>query len=78
TAYEWKLNNNVQLTFHEESLADKNHQKLYLPRPEIIHQFREDEKRPHNVVSLVFSALTALPLLVLLILVRRKNEYSPK
>ncbi|CAF4416946.1 unnamed protein product, partial [Rotaria magnacalcarata] len=40
TAYEWKLNNNVQLTFHEESLADKNHQKLYLPRPEIIHQFR--------------------------------------
>ncbi|CAF2113081.1 unnamed protein product [Rotaria magnacalcarata] len=68
TAYEWKLNNNVQLTFHEESLADKNHQKLYLPRPEIIHQFREDEKRPHNVVSLVFSALTALPLLVLLIL----------
>ena len=66
-AFEWKVNDNVQLTFHEDSLADKNHQDLYLPRPEIIHQFRVEEKRPPTIVSLVFSALTLLPLLILLV-----------
>ncbi|CAF0952393.1 unnamed protein product [Adineta ricciae] len=66
-AFEWKVNDNVQLTFHEDSLADKNHQDLYLPRPEIIHQFRVEEKRPPTIVSLVFSGLTLLPLLILLV-----------
>ncbi|CAF4562476.1 unnamed protein product [Rotaria sp. Silwood1] len=67
-AYEWTFNNNVHLSFHEDSLPDKDHKSLYLPRQEIIHQFREDEKRPPNIVSLVFSALTVLPLLILFIL----------
>ncbi|UJR30982.1 hypothetical protein I4U23_018493 [Adineta vaga] len=66
-AFDWKVNNNVQLSFHEDSLPDKNHQSLYSPRPEIIHQFRVEEKRPPTVVSLVFSALTLLPLLILLV-----------
>ncbi|CAF0791471.1 unnamed protein product [Adineta steineri] len=67
-AYEWKLNDNIQLSFHEDSQADKNHQNLYVPRPEIVHQFRLDEVRPPTIVSLVFSALTLLPLLILFIL----------
>jgi len=66
-ALEWKLSDNLQLTFHEDSLPDKDHQSLYVSRPEIIHQFRVDEKRPPTIVSLVFSGLTLLPLLVLLI-----------
>jgi oligosaccharyltransferase complex subunit delta (ribophorin II) len=68
TAFEWKLNDRIQLSFHEESLPDKDHLSLYVPRKEIIHQFHVDEKRPPTIVSLVFSALTFLPLLILLIL----------
>lgn len=74
-AFEWKLSDNVQLTFHEDSVSDKDHQSLYQARPEIIHQFRVEEKRPPTIVSLVFSALTLLPLLVLLISVRQ-NAFS--
>lgn len=38
------------------------------PRPEIKHLFREPEKRPAEVVSLFFTALTTAPFLILLIL----------
>ena len=68
--FEWKLNDNVQLSFHEDSVADKDFQDLYSPQPEIIHQFRKDEDRPPSIVSLVFSGLTLLPLLILLVSVR--------
>ena len=66
-AFAWKVSDQVQLTFHEESLPDKENKRSYVPRKEIIYQFREDEKRPAAIVSLVFSALTVLPLLILLI-----------
>ncbi len=69
--FEWKLNDNIQLSFHEDSISDKDHSNLYSAKPEIIHQFRKDEERPPTVVSLVFSGLTLLPLFILLILVRR-------
>ena len=64
------MNDQIQLSFHEENVADKDHASLYVPRPEITHQFNVPEKRPAAIVSLVFSGLTILPLLVLLILVR--------
>jgi len=67
-AFEWKLNDNIKLTFHEDAIPDKDHQSLYLPRPEITHQFNPAEKRPPTIVSLVFSGLTLLPLLILLVL----------
>ncbi|XP_060518362.1 dolichyl-diphosphooligosaccharide--protein glycosyltransferase subunit 2 [Cylas formicarius] len=38
------------------------------PKPEIEHMFRPAEKRPAKTVSLLFTGLTAAPLLVLLIL----------
>ncbi|CAF2756879.1 unnamed protein product [Rotaria sp. Silwood2] len=66
-AFSWKLNDNMQLSFHEDSVPDTDHLSLYSAKPEIIHQFRVDEKRPPAVVSLVFSGLTLLPLLILLI-----------
>jgi oligosaccharyltransferase complex subunit delta (ribophorin II) len=71
-AFAWKLNDNIQLKFHEDNVPDKDHDNLFTAKPEIIHQFRLDEKRPPTIVSLVFSALTLLPLLILLILVRTK------
>lgn len=38
------------------------------PKPEIRHMFRQPDKRPAQAVSLLFTALTAAPFLVLLIL----------
>ncbi len=70
--FEWKLNDNIQLSFHEDSVSDKDHSNLYSAKPEIIHQFRVDEKRPPTIVSLVFSGLTLLPLVILLISVRKR------
>lgn len=66
----WKLNDAMQLTFHEEAQAAFDRQDLYRPKKEIIHQFRQEEKRPPEIVSLVFSGLTLLPLLILLFSVR--------
>jgi oligosaccharyltransferase complex subunit delta (ribophorin II) len=68
SSFSWKLNDNVQLSFHEDSVSDTDHLSLYSAKPEIIHQFRVDEKRPPTIVSLIFSGLTLLPLLILLIL----------
>lgn len=67
-SFAWKLNDPIQLTFHEEAQTGTDRQDLYRPKKEIIHQFREEEKRPPAVVSMVFSGLTLLPLLILLIL----------
>lgn len=64
----WKINDPIQLTFHDDSQSDRDHSELYRPKKEIIHQFREEEKRPPAIVSMVFSGLTLFPLLVLLIL----------
>lgn len=70
----WKLNDALQLTFHDDGQSDKDFSDLYRPRKEIIHQFREEEKRPPAIVSTVFSGLTVLPLFILLILVKRQNS----
>lgn len=38
------------------------------PKPEIVHMFRQPDKRPAKSVSLLFTALTAAPFLILLAL----------
>ncbi|KAK4880281.1 hypothetical protein RN001_008427 [Aquatica leii] len=50
------------------STAEQEQQPGHGPRPEIKHMFRPAEKRPPQVVSMLFTALAAMPLLLLLIL----------
>lgn len=69
-SFAWKLTDPIQLNFHEEAQATADRHEVYRPKKEIIHQFREEEKRPAAIVSLVFTGLTALPLLILFILVK--------
>jgi len=38
---------------------------LFMPKPEISHLFREQEKRPPLVVSYTFSVLVLLPIIIL-------------
>ena len=60
----------LKLKFFEEiTSAALQTGKLYSPKEEIHHVFRQPEKRPPSVVSTVFTTLTLLPLLILLILV---------
>ena len=49
-------------------MREQRAEYLTAARPEIIHMFRPPEKRPPTVVSTVFVALVAAPVLVLLVL----------
>ncbi|CAM2102488.1 unnamed protein product [Caretta caretta] len=52
----------------EETPSTVQSKKLFIPKPEIQHLFREPEKRPPTVVSNTFTALILSPLFLLLIL----------
>ncbi|XP_043351423.1 dolichyl-diphosphooligosaccharide--protein glycosyltransferase subunit 2 isoform X1 [Dermochelys coriacea] len=52
----------------EEAPSTVQSKKLFIPKPEIQHLFREPEKRPPTVVSNTFTALILSPLFLLLIL----------
>lgn len=58
----------LELKFNQEVVVRSDKNNTRAPRPEIIHQFREPEKRPPRFVSDVFSALCAAPLLILVVL----------
>lgn len=68
-SFKW-LVGDIELKFAQEPTvaASDNSNNTRQPRPEIIHQFREPEKRPPRFVSDVFTALCAAPLLILFIL----------
>jgi oligosaccharyltransferase complex subunit delta (ribophorin II) len=44
---------------------------FYLPRPELAHTFRPDQKLPPRPISALFAALVLAPWAVLFVLVRR-------
>lgn len=57
----------MQLTFQNDPEPPASHSTQYEAKPEIIHMFREPEKRPPATVSYAFTALTVLPLLILVV-----------
>jgi len=57
----------MQLTFQGEPAPAASHAAQYEAKPEIIHMFREPEKRPPATVSYAFTVLAVLPLLVLVV-----------
>ncbi|BFZ21356.1 hypothetical protein BsWGS_24394 [Bradybaena similaris] len=65
--FSWHLTD-VSLTFPESGETKADKQSQYAKKPEIKHKFNEPEKRPPATVSLAFTALVLLPLLILLIL----------
>ncbi|XP_059158933.1 dolichyl-diphosphooligosaccharide--protein glycosyltransferase subunit 2-like isoform X2 [Physella acuta] len=58
----------VSITFAESSEPAADSTNQYAKKPEIKHKFNEPEKRPPATVSLAFTALVLLPLLILLVL----------
>ncbi|CAG5124850.1 unnamed protein product [Candidula unifasciata] len=65
--FSWHLTD-VSLTFPEGGETKPDKQSQYAKKPEIKHKFNEPEKRPPATVSLAFTGLVLLPLLILLIL----------
>ncbi|KAH7643011.1 dolichyl-diphosphooligosaccharide-protein glycosyltransferase subunit 2-like protein [Dermatophagoides farinae] len=70
-ATSWKIGM-INLQFGSSSsstngLATTMHRKEYSPKPEIKHIFREQDKRPHAMVSNFFTILALLPLLGLFV-----------
>lgn len=62
---QWTLGKlNIQFVNQEESTIS-NWLDRYLEKPEIVHQFREAEKRPPVIVSHAFTLLSLSPVLVL-------------
>lgn len=56
----------VSLTFPEAPSSEEK-QDQYAKKPEIKHLFREPEKRPSKAVSMAFTGLVLVPVLVLLV-----------
>jgi len=57
----------MRLTFQGEAAPPVSHATQYQAKPEIIHMFREPEKRPPATVSYAFTVLAVLPLLILIV-----------
>lgn len=66
-SFRWYITD-LELRFLHEPVARVDKNSTRAPRPEIIHQFRQPEKRPPRMVSDVFTALCIAPLLVLFVL----------
>ncbi|VDN26852.1 unnamed protein product [Gongylonema pulchrum] len=69
--FDWNLVDvSVTLPAVPAQKIKKSERIIYDKLPEIKHMFREPEKRPPQIVSTTFVVLCAIPLLILLILVR--------
>lgn len=65
-SFNWNLGD-IQLKFSQEPVFNSKDNARAL-RPEIVHKFREPEKRPPRLISDLFSLLCIAPLLILLII----------
>lgn len=66
-SFRWQVAE-LELKFNHEPVARANKSSARAPRPEIVHQFRQPEKRPSRFFSDLFTALCAAPLLLLFVL----------
>jgi len=62
----WPLGK-VNIQFNQEPITESSWLDRYLARPEIIHQFKQPEKRPPVVVSHAFTLLVLSPVLMLVL-----------
>ncbi|XP_041361484.1 dolichyl-diphosphooligosaccharide--protein glycosyltransferase subunit 2-like [Gigantopelta aegis] len=65
--FSWLLAD-VKLMFPEGAASEKEAHNQYAKRPEIKHVFREEEKRPPSIISMTFTVLVLLPILILVII----------
>lgn len=63
----WKVGE-ISLTFPVNPNPPKTVENPFIPKPEIRHLFREQEKRPSSIVSNTFTGLVVVPLLIMFIM----------
>lgn len=63
----WKVGE-ISLTFPVNPNPPKTAENPFIPKPEIRHLFREQEKRPSSIVSNTFTGLVVVPLLIMFIM----------
>lgn len=63
----WKVGE-ISLTFPVNPNPPKPVEDPFVPKPEIRHLFREQEKRPSSIVSNTFTGLVVVPLLIMFIM----------
>ena len=61
---DWQLAT-INIQFNQEPLIESSWLERYLAKPEIVHQFRQAEKRPPTLVSHAFTLLCLSPILIL-------------
>lgn len=62
----WTLGK-VNIQFNQDPIIESSWLNRYLARPEIVHQFRQAEKRPPTLLSHAFTLLCLSPALVLIV-----------
>ena len=65
-AISWQLGK-LNIQFNQDASIESSWLERYLAKPEIVHQFRQPEKRPPTLVSHAFTLLCLSPILILLV-----------
>ncbi|XP_026473573.1 dolichyl-diphosphooligosaccharide--protein glycosyltransferase subunit 2 [Ctenocephalides felis] len=65
-SFKWHIAD-INLKFSQEAISAE-HSASRLPKPEIVHKFREPDRRPSRLVSDLFTGLCLTPLVILFVL----------